>query len=113
MLSSITNALGEVKDRATEASVKAYINCRIQNFGEITRVAIDSQQKTALIEVVLKGEVAPIWVNVRSYEKTERNGQGFIRIKGIEASREWISLALTEYVVGREFPVPNVVRMAL
>jgi hypothetical protein len=113
VFSSITNALGGVKDRATGASAKAYLNRKLQNFGEVTRVLIDSNEKTAQIEVVLKGEAAPIWLKVRSYQLSERNGEGFIRINSVEASREWIGLALTEYVVGREFPVPKVVKMAL
>jgi hypothetical protein len=113
VFASITNALSGVKDRATEASAKAFINRKIQNFGEVTRISIDSKQKAAEIEAVLRGETAPIWLKVRSYQLSERNGEGFIRINGIEASREWIGIALSEYVVGREFPVPKVVRMAL
>jgi hypothetical protein len=113
VFSSITNALGGVKDRATEASARIYINRKIQNFGEVTRISIDSKEKTAQIEVTLKGEPAPIWLKVCSYELAERNGEGFIRINGVEASREWIGAALSEYVVGREFPVPKVVKMVL
>ncbi|HYG35756.1 MAG TPA: hypothetical protein VEC99_13280 [Clostridia bacterium] len=113
MLKSLRNTLGTAKDKAVEASAKAFINRKIENFGTVSQLQLDSKQKTAALEVILKGEASPILVKIASYELIERGSEVFIRIHRIEASREWMMAAANQYLVGREFKVPDKVKFAL
>ncbi len=113
MLDRISKAFGSVKDRAVEASVRALINKKIEKFGSITRLEIDSTARTIYLEAQLKGEASPVSVKLASCEITEEGGKAFFSARRIEASREWLQAALNEYAAGRRFPLPDGARMLL
>lgn len=109
MFKSITNALGAARDRAFEAAAKSFVARKIQNFGHINQLQIDTKDKKISVEVVLKGEVSPIQLWVESYDVLRKEGETFIRIHKVNASREWMGIALNEYVIGQEIKVPSAV----
>ena len=113
MLKIFANALSAVKDRAIEASAKSLINQKINGIGRVTELQIDSRQKTISAQMVLKGETAPISINIGAYELVQENGVTCISFKGFTASREWISALLNRYLTGHKLQVPNAVGMAL
>ncbi len=113
MFGPLGKALGAAKDKAFETSAKAILNSKIGNFGRVTRLQIDSTRKTLVLEVELKGEVAPISIQVHRYDVVERGGETFVRVEQVDASREWIGLALNQYLVGQEFKIPGSVGFGL
>ena len=110
MLNSLANAL---KQRALEAAVKTLINQKIKAFGSVTSLQIDSKQRTVSAQLALKGETQPITIKIGAYEVTQENGGTCISFQNLQASKEWIGNVLNEYVAGRRFKVPGVVKMAL
>jgi hypothetical protein len=113
MLSKLANALTACKDGAVEAAGKAFLNQQIEKFGAVTRLRLDSKQKTISAELSLKGETTPVTINVDSYEVTQTADGAYIAVRRVHASREWIGALLSELVVGRQFKIPRVVGMAL
>lgn len=113
MFNSLANTLTACKDGAMEAAGKAFLNQKLQKFGTVTRLQIDSKQKTMLAELALKGEATPILINVDSYEVLQKAGDTYIVVRSVRASREWIGAVVREFVVGRQFKIPNAVGMAL
>ena len=113
MLSSIANALTALKERALEATVKRLINQKIEAFGSVTSLQIDSKQRTIAAQLALKGEAQPIAIKIGAYEVIREDGVTYISFQNLHASKEWIGNVLNEYVAGRRFRVPEVVKMAL
>ena len=113
MLNMLANALGAVKDRATEASAKALINQKFEDIGSVTELQIDSKQGTISAQLALKGEAAPISINIGAYELIQENGVTCISFHGFAASREWISALLNRYLAGHKLQVPDALRMVL
>ncbi len=113
MLSSLTNALAGIKDRAVEACVKGLVNNEIQKFGQVTELRINSQQRTVTAQLALQGEPSTLELHAGSYEVLQENGQTFISFRDFRASREWVGLVLNQYLAGRRFRVPDAVRAAL
>jgi len=107
MFDSIGKMLGTVKDKAFEASVRTFLNSKVAEFGNITSLDVDTRLRKASLTAELKGESAPISIEIGSYEIVESNGQTCIRILEIRASREWLALALKRYLVGRLVPLPS------
>jgi hypothetical protein len=101
------------KDRAVAAAAKVLINRKIANFGEVTELRLDNQRKTAGLELQLKGEALPISLEIGSYELSAEGNQDFVSLWELRSSREWITIVLNEYIVGKKFPVPPSVRAAL
>jgi len=113
ILSSLAGALVATKDRAIEACVKAFLNQKIEKFGSVANLQIDSVQRTICAHLVLKGEISLIEVNVDGCEVVQENGQVFISSQSFRASRGWIENLLREYVAGRKFQLPKVAKLAL
>ena len=113
MPSSFANALTALKERALEATIKRLLNQKLEAFGSVTSLRIDSTQKTISGQLSLKGETQPIEIKIGSYEVIQENGATYISLQNLQASKEWIGSALNEYVAGRRFKMPNAVKLVL
>jgi len=113
MFESLGNALLSARQKACEAAIKTLLNQRIEKFGRVTQLEIDSVQKRARFEIALKGELAPIEVQIDSYQLRSSETQLFLSVQKVRTSRDWITAALEEFVVGRQFAIPEAARLAL
>ena len=95
------------KDIAFSATGKNLLNRKLDKFGEITHLEFDSNKDEIELEVVLKGETAPLKVILKGYTLTEVEGKHYIRIQNIRTSREWLNHVVEDYVHGKEFKVPK------
>ncbi len=107
------NPFTSLKEKALAAGVKAMINREIEDCGVVSELAIDTVRRTIRVELDLKGEPAPITVEVDSYELTEKNGKVYLKVGKVSASREWITAALKKYAVGQRFQLPNAAKLLL
>lgn len=96
-----------------EATVKRLINQKIEAFGSITSLQIDSKQRTISAQLALKGETQPIAIKIGGYEVIQESGVAYISFQNFHASKEWIGNVLNEYLAGRRFKVPGAVIMVL
>ena len=106
MFDSIGNILGSVKDKAFEASVRAFLNKTFAAYGNVTALTVDTRLRKASLTAELKGESVPISVDIGNYDIVEENGRMCIRVLEISASREWLNVAIRQYLVGRLVPLP-------
>ena len=113
MLDSLAKVWAAGKEGALEAAVKAFLNREFEKFGSINSLRLDSKQKTITAELALKGETSPLTVHVESYRIEEKDGVTYLTVQSARASREWVSAALDQFLVGRPIKVPAVARMAL
>ncbi len=113
MLESLKSIVSAFKAGAVEAGAKAYINQKIQNFGEVTSLQIDPLAKTILLEASLKGETTPVLVKVIQYEVISTPEAAHLVLKRFDASREWIGAVLNEYVAGQKFTIPASIQKVL
>ena len=109
----MNNPFTSLKEAALEAAIKSLINREIEKFGVVTELAIDTQQRTMRAELDLRGEASRIWINVASYELSEKSGEVHLAFQNVTASREWITAALNHYVVNRTFRLPDSARILL
>ncbi len=107
------NPFTSLKEKALQAAIKAFINREMGAFGAVTDLAIDISKKTMRVELELKGEASRILINVGSYELSDNNGEIFLALKNVTASREWITGVLNKYVVSRALRLPDAARMLL
>jgi hypothetical protein len=107
------SAFTTLKEKALEAAARAFLNDKMGTFGTVRALSIDSRSKTIRVEVDLKGEPTPISVVVEAYELSQQGEDHFIAIQRASASREWITGAINQYLIGRRFKVPKAVRIGL
>ena len=94
-------------DAALAASVRFYCNHKLRGMGEMTEFSIDTKTKTVRLRLELLGEVEPIEVQVTRYALKQKGSETRLVVEEATASREWMTVALRELVVGKSFPVPS------
>jgi hypothetical protein len=109
----IRDAFTSLKERALEASARAFINRQIEKLGVLTKLEIDCRNRAIRGELDLRGEQSPIVISVGSYDLSETDGASYIVLHDVNASREWITALLCQYLVGQKLKIPQVVRIAL
>ena len=74
--------------------------------GQMTEFLIDTKNKRVRVRVELLGETEPIEVEILRYSLKEKGETTYITIEEATSSREWLTAALREFVVGQDLPIP-------
>src|SRR4051794_18519603 len=94
------------KDATIGFAARSAINSRLRGIGEVIELSIDTNRKTIRARLALLGESEPIDIDVTSYQlRTNDRGTDVI-IEGATTSRQWMNVALQQFVIGKGFPVP-------
>lgn len=102
--------------RVIEAGLKPFINQYIiKPYGHMNKLEIDTTAKTIHVELNLKGETAPLLIDVKSYELTSEAGETHIKLGDVVTSREWINQLIGSYLPPekKSFKVPAGVKVIL
>ena len=74
--------------------------------GQMTELLIDTKNKRVRARLELLGEKEPIDVEILRYSLKEKGETTYITIEEATSSREWVTVALREFVVGQDLPIP-------
>ena len=72
----------------------------------MTELSIDTKTKKVCLRLELLGEKEPIDVEVLRYSLKEKAETTHITIEEVISSREWLTVALREFVVGQDLAIP-------
>jgi hypothetical protein len=111
-MSSLLASLGgyflSKKDDALSAVLRPLAQYYCKEYGEMLNLSVNSQEKTLRVELLLKGETAPITITVENYELVTEDGATALRLKGLSVSREWLdALAKTLFPADHCIALPN------
>jgi len=99
--------LNRGKDVTLSMAVKKIVNLKIEKFGKVSKLELNSTLKTMLLEVELKGEVELLEVKVEKYSIEEKLDKFFLKIDEVKTSREWLNIVILEYLKNQEFELPS------
>jgi hypothetical protein len=95
------------------------LNLKIKPYGAMTKLEIDTANKTVNLVLELKGETQPIRVIVSNYRLVDSGKCTFFELGEITASREWINALLAEPAVKEQIkralakPIPGFLKALL
>ena len=72
----------------------------------MTELSIDTKKKKARVRLELLGETEPIEIEVVRYSLKAKGDEAQLTIEEINASREWLAVALRRFAVGRSVTLP-------
>jgi hypothetical protein len=78
----------------------------LRGIGEMTELSIDTKKKRVRVRLELGGEAEPIEVEITKYNLKNKDSGARLTIEEATASREWLAVALREFVVGRTIDIP-------
>jgi len=102
----LRDALHRSKDATLGFTVRFAINTKLRSIGEMTELSIDTKNKRVRVRLELLGEHQPIDVDILRYSLKDKGEMTYITIEEATASREWLTVALREFVVGQDLPIP-------
>ena len=93
-----------VKDRMIEYAALSYLNTKLlEPYGRATSLEVDSAARTLRINIELKGETAPVELEITKYEITEEAGRYFAVVQEVRTSREWLTALARDQFCNRRF----------
>jgi len=105
-----TKGLRDVFHRSKDATfaftARVAINTKLRSIGQMTELSIDTNKKRVRARLELLGEKEPIDVEILRYSLKEKGETTYITIEEATSSREWVTVALREFVVGQDFALP-------
>jgi len=72
----------------------------------MTDLSIDTKTKRVRVRLELLGEKEPIDVEVLRYSLKEKGETTYITIEEAISSREWLTVALREFIIGQDLAIP-------
>jgi len=101
--------LADSKDRLISAGIKQELNVKLERYGEVLDVSLNTREQSVEISVRPKGETNPISVRIGKYSLVKENDDLWLTIdsKTIEASREWLTLLLQDHAGRQRLPIPH------
>ena|ERR1051326_279314 len=94
------------KDDSVSFLAEKILRNKLEAYGCVIDFKLDSKRCTAVLRIVLKGESEAVTLDIQQYELGQAADGPYFVLKRIETSREWLTLVLREFVVGRTFPIP-------
>ena len=102
----LRDVLHRSKDTTLAFAVRLAANAKLRSIGEMTELSIDTKTKRVRVRLELLGEKEPIDVEILRYTLKEKGKTTYITIEEATSSREWLTLALREFVVGQDLAIP-------
>jgi hypothetical protein len=101
------------KDAALSFAARSVINARLRTIGEVTDLSLDTASRSLRLRVTLLGESEPVDIHVRHYDIHRSGDSVMLTLVDASASREWLTAALDEFVVGRPLSISRKAGLAV
>ncbi|MBI2382975.1 MAG: hypothetical protein HYV18_02755 [Gammaproteobacteria bacterium] len=98
-----------VKDAALSLALRAYLNDRFREYGEVTDCVLDTETGRLMLEALLRGEHDAVVATIERYELSQNGDMHYVEIKTISSSREWLGTLLTRLLGGKRYAIPMVI----
>lgn len=99
-----------MKDGALGIALKAYVNDRLGDYGEVLDCNVDTGKSRIGVRVLLKGDKEPINAAVEKYELSTEGETLYATLRTFSSSRPWLTLLLTKLFTDKRYKLPSAVR---
>jgi hypothetical protein len=103
---SLSDLFRKPKDALISNVIKPLVQTKLNPYGNMTKLSINSADKSIHLSLDLKGESSPIEIHVRDYEVVRDGGNNAIRLGAIETSREWMTQLIKAYLPENKKTIP-------
>lgn len=98
-----------LKDSAMSLALRAYLNDKFSEYGEVLECEIDTVAARISIRAQLLGESAPVSASVERYEIMKDSQGAFIVLHKLTGSREWLTTLLNSLFAGKRYAIPSAI----
>jgi len=97
----------KLKDQALAWTATQFLRSRIENYGQVLGLSIDSSSREVRGEFLLRGETEPLYAVLSGYEVTEDGETLSLTFVSLETSREWVNQLLKDLLPSKTIKLPS------
>jgi hypothetical protein len=98
--------LGRMKAGAVGMALRAFINDRFKEYGDVEDLKIDLDAGRLTLRALLRGERDSVTATVERYDLQQEGDDVYIVLRSFSSSREWLTLLLTKLFAGKRYKIP-------
>jgi len=102
-----------LKDAALEKAAVHYLQPKVERYGEILHLAINTRDHHLSAEIRLNGESAPLEVSRARYRIEGEGDDTLLVLYDVNVSREWLQKVLADHMPEIKVPIPAALRLLL
>lgn len=102
----ISKTWDRIKDKGVDILLQSALNFSIKEYGEITSLNLNSKKSSLNLEVILKGELEELKIDIGKYELIKIDNLYYIKVYKVKTSREWLNIVLPKYIEGKKIKIP-------
>ncbi|HNU74276.1 MAG TPA: hypothetical protein PKM95_05475 [Deltaproteobacteria bacterium] len=106
-MSLITDFARQGKDRALSRTLMVLGRKFVSKYGTLCDIKLDSHERKIELQVLLKGEPAPIEVLINRYDIVSEGENSYVIFHDITVSREWMKILAEDHLCGKKFEIPH------
>jgi S-adenosylmethionine synthetase len=97
----------KIKDQALAWTATQFLRSKIENYGQILGLSIDSSAREVRGEFLLRGETEPVYAVLSGYRVTEDGERLSLTFMSLETSREWLNQLLKDLLPSNTIKLPS------
>jgi hypothetical protein len=103
--------LKKARDLALEKAVLLLMRPKVERYGELLALKLDTSAKKLSAEIMLRGETLPLVVSEARYRIEQKRGETRLIVFGVKVSREWLQNLLDDELPEISIKVPDLARL--
>jgi hypothetical protein len=107
----VSRLFSRAKDAALEKAVLFLLAPKVERYGEIRRLKLDTSGKKLSAEIMLRGESSPLSISEAQYRIEQKRGHTLLIVYDIKVSREWLQNLLDDELPEISIKVPDLARL--
>lgn len=98
-----------IKDAALEKAILMVARPKIERYGEIRTLSLDTTAKIISAEIKLRGDAIPVNITEAHYQLEQAGQETFLILHHVKVSREWVQNLLDDHFPQIRLKIPDYV----
>ena len=87
--------------------IRKAFNRKIQRYGTMLNLNLDSKNKSITLNVLLAGEESPLEIDIGRYDIVSQGDKYYLEINDVSTSRLWLNVLADETLNGEKIEIPS------
>ncbi|HXK59190.1 MAG TPA: hypothetical protein PLP42_04780 [Acidobacteriota bacterium] len=96
----------KLKDQALAWTVSRFVTTKLEKYGEVLGLDVDSAERIIRGKFRLRGESEPLYAVLSGYEVSEDGDHLWLTYSSLETSREWLNQLLKDLLPNNSIRLP-------
>jgi cell division protein FtsX len=105
--------LEKLRDSGASKAASMWLESKIGEYAEVENVTINSREKQIDLLLHPRGDDKNLKIRVEAYSVENRDEKYILSVQEVSSSREWLTRLAKDYIVGREYIIPEIAAIIL